>query len=83
MSITPSALRADLYRYLDRVLETGEPLEILRNGHVLRIVVADPPSIAPERAGGKLSRLVRRDVGVADPFALADEGWADAWSDAP
>ncbi|HET8700087.1 MAG TPA: type II toxin-antitoxin system Phd/YefM family antitoxin [Nitrococcus sp.] len=35
---TPSRLRANLYRILDRVLETGRPVEIQRKGRRLRIV---------------------------------------------
>ena len=36
-----TALRADLYRLLDRVLETGMPIEVERNGRRLRIAPAD------------------------------------------
>lgn len=32
-----SALRANLYRLLDRVLETGRPLEVERRGELLKI----------------------------------------------
>ena len=48
-TVTASQLRADVYRLLDQVLETGEPLEIKRNGRVLRLV--------PEDAGSKLARI--------------------------
>ncbi len=37
-SVTASQLRQDVYRLLDHVLETGEPLEIRRHGRTLRIV---------------------------------------------
>jgi hypothetical protein len=37
MPITASQLRADVYNLLDRVLETGEQLEVVRNGQILRI----------------------------------------------
>lgn len=36
--ITPSKLRADLYRILDRVLSTGRSVEIMRHGQRLKIV---------------------------------------------
>lgn len=36
--LTPSRLRANLYRILDRILESGEPVEIERKGRRLRIV---------------------------------------------
>lgn len=32
MSVTPSQLRADIYRLLEEVLETGVPLEVERGG---------------------------------------------------
>lgn len=39
-----SALRANLYRLLDRVLETGRPLEVERRGKRLRIVRSERQS---------------------------------------
>lgn len=42
MRVTASQLRADVYNLLDRVIASGEPLEIERNGTLLRIVPADP-----------------------------------------
>ncbi len=46
--LTPSKLRANLYRILDRVLATGKPIEIKRKGRRLTIV--------PEK-GGRLGLL--------------------------
>ncbi len=36
--VTPSDFRANLYRFLDEVLESGEPIEILRKGRKLKVV---------------------------------------------
>ena len=36
--LTASQLRKDVYNILDRVLATGEPATIIRNGRTLRIV---------------------------------------------
>ncbi len=36
-----SRLRANLYRVLDQVLETGVPVDVERNGRRLRIVAAE------------------------------------------
>jgi antitoxin (DNA-binding transcriptional repressor) of toxin-antitoxin stability system len=76
MSITASALRQDVYRLLDRVLQTGVPLEIERHGRTLRIV-ADPPS-------DKLDRLVPHPGFVLGRLdALAEAGWESAWDGEP
>ena len=56
MAVSASALRADIYTLLDRVIETGEPLEIERKGKILRIV-SDQPK-------GWLHKLVRREYPV-------------------
>lgn len=76
MPVTASQLRADVYRLLDRVLETGEPLEIERNGQILRIV--------PPRPDGWLARLPRREgVVVGDPEALVHVDWSESWTPGP
>lgn len=72
MRVTATRLRADLYRLLDRVIETGEPLEIERGGRVVRVMLA--------REDDWTRRLQRRDGVVSgDPDDLAEFGWADAW----
>ena len=38
MSVSATKLREDLYRIIDSVLETGEPVEIKRKGGTVRIV---------------------------------------------
>ncbi|HIL98739.1 MAG TPA: type II toxin-antitoxin system prevent-host-death family antitoxin, partial [Pseudomonadales bacterium] len=38
MRYSVSKLRADLFRVLDRVLATGVPVEIERNGKILKII---------------------------------------------
>jgi antitoxin (DNA-binding transcriptional repressor) of toxin-antitoxin stability system len=43
-AVTASQLRQDVYRLLDHVLETGEPLEIRRKGKILRVVPDSPPT---------------------------------------
>jgi hypothetical protein len=72
---TASELRADVYRVLDSVLETGASVEIERKGRVLRIVADAPPS--------RLSRLVKRKVlkGSADSIVHMD--WSKYWKPEP
>lgn len=62
MKITASQLRANIDRVLDQVAQTGEPLEIEREGQLLRIVAVAAPR--------KLDRLVRREAVIGDP-----SGW--------
>lgn len=65
-------LRANLYRLLDRVLETGVPLEVERKGRRLRIVPVD--------GGGRLERLRPRPEYLnADPESLVHLDWSDEW----
>jgi antitoxin (DNA-binding transcriptional repressor) of toxin-antitoxin stability system len=71
--VTASQLRADIYNLLDRVIETGEPLEIERNGVVVRLV-------AP-RGRSWLDRLPRREgVVTGDPEDLVELDWSELWN---
>lgn len=72
MAVSASRLRSDLYRLLDRVIETGEPLLIERKGRTLRVV--------PDAPRSRLSRLVRRDDAiVGDPADLVHLDWSQEW----
>jgi len=72
MKVTASQLRANVYRILDEVLETGTTVEIERKGRLLRIVADEPRS--------KLDRLVRRPEYVkGDPKALVHVDWSAHW----
>lgn len=73
---TATQLRAELFKTLDRVVATGEPVEIQRPGGAIRIVAA--------RAGSRLARL-RAHPGtiVGDAEALACQGWEDTWQPLP
>ena len=70
--LTASRLRADVYRVLDGVLNTGVPAVVTRRGHVLRIV--------PGKPAGRLDRLVARpDFIKGDPADLVHLDWAHEW----
>jgi len=70
--ITPTELRADVYRYLDEVIDTGVPLEVVRKGHVLRIV--------PERRERRLTDLEPHDDFIrGDPEDLVHMDWSGEW----
>jgi prevent-host-death family protein len=79
MALTASKLRANVYRLLDEVLETGKPLEIERNGKVLVIV----PKELNEK-GSIWDRLPRREgFIVGDPDELIHIDWSSEWNPDP
>jgi len=72
MRVTASQLRADLYNLLDRVLASGEALEVERKGSILRIV--------PDGAPNWMERLVvREDVVAGDSDDLVHVDWSADW----
>ena len=74
--LTASKLRQDIYRVLDRVLETGEPVEIERHGRRLRIV---PTRAVRSAAPGRLQRLPRRAYLRCAPERLVHTDWSRQW----
>ncbi len=73
MGITASELRANVYQLIDRVIETGQPLEIERNGHIVRIIAVEPVS--------RLAQLPKRsDFVRGDPEELVHLDWSAEWT---
>jgi hypothetical protein len=69
--LSPSRLRANLYRVLDQVIESGEPVEIIRKGRRLRI------SVEPKR---KLDLLQpRQDYLKVPAEELVHVDWSSEW----
>ncbi|MFZ0612559.1 MAG: hypothetical protein WAM73_09995 [Desulfobacterales bacterium] len=62
--VTLTALRSRLFKIVDRVIETGIPVEIERKGHKLLIVLEDKKS--------KFDNLKKRSCIVGDPHELID-----------
>jgi hypothetical protein len=73
MRVTASKLRENVYRILDEAIETGVPVEIVRKGFVLRIVLEAPAS--------KLARLKKRSVFVGDPDDIIGMDWSREWTE--
>lgn len=74
MEMTASALRRDIYRVLDRVIETGEPVIIERKGQRIRISAEEAPS--------RLDSLVRRtEVVVGDSNDFVHLDWSSEWTE--
>lgn len=71
MALTASKLRENIYRILDRVLETGIPVEVRRKGKTLRIEPIDPPS--------HMARLKRRPYFLGDPEEIIHLDWSGEW----
>lgn len=69
MRLTASKLRKNIYRVLDKILETGVPVEIERRGKILRIVPADRPQVSkldllaehPKALRGDAEEIVHQD----------------------
>ncbi|HET9164280.1 MAG TPA: hypothetical protein VFN89_12660 [Solirubrobacterales bacterium] len=79
MALTASKLRANVYRLLDEVLETGKPLEIERNGRLLVIAPKEPSA-----RGSIWDRLPRREgFIVGDPDELIHIDWSSEWNPDP
>jgi hypothetical protein len=74
--LTATRLRADLYRILDEILETGVPVEIERKGRRLRI--------EPVKPEDRLARL-RPIPGLLrdDPETYVHIDWSEHWNPDP
>jgi len=62
--VTLTALRQQLFKIVDKVIQTGIPVEIERHGHRLKIVLDDPPR--------KLANLRSHNAIVGDANDLVD-----------
>ena len=71
MTITASKLRQDIFKILDRILETGEPVEIERKGQIIRLV--------PEKKGKKLQGLRKRKFSDEPLEAFDHIDWSEEW----
>ena len=72
MGITASQLRADVYKLIDHVIESGEVLEIERKGVTVHLSL-------PERMN-RLDRLTGiPDLIIGDPDDLVDIDWSSEW----
>jgi len=70
MKIKVTKLRQNLYRILDDILQTGIPVEIERNGKILKII--------PEKIN-KLNNLEKHDVINGDPEEIVHMDWSSEW----
>ena len=74
MKLSLTKARADLYKIVDRVLETGVPVEIERRGRKIRIV--------PVRPKSKLDDLVKHPgTIIGDPEEIVHLDWSGEWTE--
>ena len=67
-------VRADLYKIVDKVLETGSPVVIERRGKQVCIV--------PVRSKSKLDNLVKSPgTIIGDPDDIVHMDWSDEWTE--
>ena len=71
MNTTATDLRTHLYAYLDRIVETGEVLEVQRKGVVLKI--SREPSVS------RLERLPKRPTMLVGPDVIVEQEWSGSW----
>ncbi|MBF0366178.1 MAG: hypothetical protein HQK50_11440 [Oligoflexia bacterium] len=74
MKLTASQLRENIYKILDTIVDTGTPVEIERNGHILQI-------ISVKRSYSKLSKLTRRKVTDEDSDYFTHIDWSHEWKE--
>jgi len=72
MKITATELRQNVYKLLDSVVKTGVPLEVERNGVILKIIAEQPQdklkNIKP------IANLIK-----GSPESLDHIDWSEAW----
>jgi hypothetical protein len=73
IKMTATKLRQDIYNILDKVIETGIPVEIERKGSKLKLF--------PEKTKNKLDNLKKRDLVVGDPEDIINMDWMKEWNE--
>ena len=72
MKLTASKLRQDVYKILDKIILTGNAVEIERNGSILKIIPV-------KRSYSKLSKLKRRKVTDENSDNFTHVDWTEEW----
>ncbi|MBT4290882.1 MAG: type II toxin-antitoxin system Phd/YefM family antitoxin [Deltaproteobacteria bacterium] len=73
MTITATDLRQNLYKILDEIISTGNPVEIKRKGHLLKII--------PEKNVKVFDLLENHDVIIGDPEDIVHMDWSTNWNE--
>lgn len=75
MAVSPTQLRENLYKILDEIISSREPVEITRKGYVIKLVLSEEPS--PK----KLSALKPHPGTILsnDPESIIHMDWSELW----
>jgi len=73
MAITASALRQNIFKLLEHISQTGEPLVVTHKGHRLTI-------LSQEKSSDKFSRLAKHSTIQGEAQELADLDMSGTWS---
>ena len=75
MKLSATRLRSDLYQILDRVLETGECVEVVRRKGTIVIGLAATPRAARRKGTAKGNP----ELVIGDPDELVHFDWSGNW----
>jgi len=78
MTISPTALRKDIYKILDKIIETGEPVEIERKGITLKIVKEESVE-EPLNRWDLIESLPDKETWIGDLDDIFDMNWMEEW----
>ena len=74
MTVTPTQLRDNIYKILDQVIETQIPIEIVRKGQVLKLIIEH------KKGKGKLANLKAHPGTLCvDPESIVQMDWSSDW----
>jgi len=71
MALSVSALRQNIYKIFDRVLETGVPVEIERKQGRIKII--------PIKKRSKLDNLKKHKIMACPPEEIVHIDWSKEW----
>jgi len=72
MKTTATEFRSNLYKYLDRVLTSGEIIEIERKGRIIQITA--------QKQASKLSRIKQRKTLIGSTEEIIHTDWSEYWN---
>jgi hypothetical protein len=71
MKLTVTKFRQNIYRYLDKVINTGIPIELERDGRIIKVLIEKPKN--------KLSNLEHHNYYKGDYKDIDSIDWYKEW----